>query len=192
MKQFYVVRIEPNDSNSVLVYARPKGDLPTVPPHIFNVQRKGKQHLAAEKALNSFGYWDVDMDAFTTPAGNGLRHEELVTIDIESILRKSINYAMKAQMGEMLSPVAELYSETEMRDNARNQFNDNTEVFEGIVMTDDYRMHRFYPLLAEDGDEAFKVILSALHQRLRHEVAESEILTCEIKHHGRVIYAKGI
>lgn len=183
--KYYVVNIDRKDSKSYEVYARKEGTLPTESPEIFLIQSGGEFHNAAQQALESYQYWDVPMDRFKTNNDNPRYHEELVPIDIESIVKNALKIAGKARFSEVNSAFVDFCSDEELLENVKGYLEGNNKLYEANIATmlngRVYKNHYIKPLYAEDDDEAFKVALSVLQQREGREVREEDLLACEIK-----------
>lgn len=187
MANIQVLKIEPNNIDSVLVYGIPQSCNPNIRTHIFNVQKNGDLHRSAEKAMNMCKSWEVDMEKFTSVDSNPYRHEELVSIDIEDILNRAIVTATKARLCEVNSMFADFLSDEDLQNNARSSLGDNIKVYEADIMTKGYTRHHIKPLYADDEVDAFKVALSVLHQRTGHEVTENDLLSCSIFLNGKIV-----
>lgn len=183
--KYYVVNIDRKDSKSYEVYARKEGALPTEPPEIFLVQSGGEFHKAAQQALGNYQYWDVPMDRFKTNNDNPRYHDELVPIDLESMLKNAIKISTKARLSDIDSALADSYSDEELLEIVKSHQEENDKVYEASIATmlngRVYKNHHIKPLFAVDDDEAFKVALSVLQQRERRDVREEDLLVCEIK-----------
>ena len=183
--KYYVVNIDRKDSKSYEVYARPEGALPTEAPEIFLVQTGGELLKAAQYALTTYQYWDVAMDKFTTKDNNPRYHEELVPIDIQSIVKNALKIATKARFSDVNSAFADFCSEEQLLENVKGHIEGDNKVYEASIATmlngRVYKNHHIKPLYAEDDDEAFKVALSVLQQRERRDVREEDLLVCDIK-----------
>ena len=183
--KYYVVNIDRKDSKSYEVYARKEGTLPTEPPEIFLVQSGGEFHKAAQQALGNYQYWDVPMDRFKTNNDNPRYHDELVPIDLESMLKNAIKISTKARLSDIDSALADSYSDEELLEIVKSHQEEDDKVYEASIATmlngRVYKNHHIKPLFAVDDDEAFKVALSVLQQRERRDVREEDLLVCEIK-----------
>ena len=183
--KYYVVNIDRKDSKSYEVYARKEGTLPTEPPEIFLVQSGGEFHKAAQQALGCYQYWDVPMDRFKTNNDNPRYHDELVPIDLESMLKNAIKISTKARLSDIDSALADSYSDEELLEIVKSHQEEDDKVYEASIATmlngRVYKNHHIKPLFAVDDDEAFKVALSVLQQRERRDVREEDLLVCEIK-----------
>ncbi len=183
--KYYVVNIDRKDSKSYEVYARKEGALPTEPPEIFLVQSGGEFHKAAQQALGNYQYWDVPMDRFKTNNDNPRYHDELVPIDLESMLKNAIKISTKARLSDIDSALADSYSDEELLEIVKSHQEEDDKVYEASIATmlngRVYKNHHIKPLFAVDDDEAFKVALSVLQQRERRDVREEDLLVCEIK-----------
>lgn len=183
--KYYVVNIDRKDSKSFEIYARPEGTSPTEAPEIFLVQKDGDLLKAALQALATYQYWDVPMDKFTTKNNNSLYHEELVPIDIESILKNALKISIKARFSDVNSAFADHCSNEQLLENVKGYIEGDNKVYEANVATmlngRVYKDHHIKPLYAEDDEEAFKVALSVLQQRERRDVREEDLFACEIK-----------
>lgn len=190
MANIQVLKIEPNNMDSVLVYGIPQSCNPNIRTHIFNVQKNGDLHRSAEKAMNMCKSWEVDMEKFTSVDSNPYRHDELVSIDMEEILFKAIETAKKARFSVVNSMFAESVSDEDLQNHVRSYLGDNIKVYEADIMTKRYVHHHIKPLYAEDEIDAFKVALSVLHQKTGREVAEEELLSCSIFLNGKIVLGK--
>ena len=174
--KYYVVNIDRKDSKSYEVYARKEGTLPTEPPEIFLVQSGGEFHKAAQQALGNYQYWDVPMDRFKTNNDNPRYHDELVPIDLESMLKNAIKISTKARLSDIDSALADSYSDEELLEIVKSHQEEDDKVYEASIATmlngRVYKNHHIKPLFAVDDDEAFKVALSVLQQRERRDVRE--------------------
>ena len=183
--KYYVVNIDRKDSKSFEVYARKEGTLPTEPPEIFLVQSGGEFHNAAQQAWGSYQYWDVPMDRFKTNNDNPRYHDELVPIDIESIVKNALQIATKARFSEVNSAFVDFCSDEKLLENVKGHLEGNNKLYEANIATmlngRVYKNHYIKPLYAEDDDEAFKVALSVLQQREGRDVHEDDLFACEIK-----------
>ena len=82
--KYVVIKIERKDSRSFEIYARLEG----------YIQSPGES-------------WDVPMDKFTTKDSNPQYHEELVPIDIQSILKNALKISTKARFSDVNSAFAD-------------------------------------------------------------------------------------
>lgn len=183
--QYYVSNIERKDSQSYIVYARQKGALPMEPPELFLVQKDGDLLSEAQNAFSRYQYWDVPLERFTQSKNVPNMREELVTIDLESILRKAINTATKAHFSDVNNLFADYCTDDELLDGANGYIDDNNKMYEATIVTLKngriFQHHEIKPLYAEDDDDALKVALSVLSQRERRDVREEDLMTCNIK-----------
>lgn len=117
--------------------------------------------------------WYADMSKFQTKEGLqdvngrlGIRtiHEEIVEIDLEAMIKKAIRKSVLAQMG--FAGLDELKTYTAKVTTMKN----------GYV----YANHDLDNLVAEDDDDAYKMMLSAVSQREGRIVYSSDILSCVI------------
>lgn len=183
--KYSVSNIEKKDSQSYIIYARQKGALPSEPPELFLVQKDGDLLSEAQNAWSSYQYWDVPLDRFTQSKNVPNMREELVTIDIESILRRAINTATKAHFSDVNNLFADYCTDDELLKGADGYIDENNKMYEATIVTLKngfiYQHHEIKPLYAEDDDDAFKVALSVLSQRERRDVTEDDLMTCNIK-----------
>ena len=181
--KYVVIKIERKDSRSFEVYARLEGYIQS--PDIFLVQKDGELLKAAQQAKATCESWDVPMDKFTTKDNNPQYHEELVPIDIESILKNALKISTKARFSDVNSAFADYCSNEQLLENVKGYIEGDNKVYEANVGTmlngRVYKNHHIKPLYAEDDDEAFKVALSVLQQRERRDVREEDLFACEIK-----------
>lgn len=190
MALFGIVHLEDQNDGNILVYARPRGDLPIDPPHTFLMSKSSDMFAEMYECAGTWNYWDVPMDRFTTSKDNPLQHEELVTIDIESILKSALDAATKARFSEVNSMFADFVSEEQLLENVRGSL-ENVRIYKAsvIILKNGYRQkqHEIYPLYASNDVDAYKVLKSVLHQREGHEVKDDDILKCDIYYKGRRI-----
>ena len=183
--KYYVVNIDRKESKSFEVYARKKCTSPTEPPEIFLVQSGGEFHKAAQWAMENYQYWDVPMDNFKKNSDNPRYHDELVPIDIESIVKNALRIAVKALFSEVNSAFADFCSDEKLLENVKDHLEGDNKLYEASIATmlngRVYKNHHIKPLYAVDDDEAFKVALSVLQQREGRDVHEEDLLACEIK-----------
>ncbi len=181
--KYVVIKIERKDSRSFEVYARLEGYIQS--PDIFLVQKDGELLKAAQQAKATGESWDVPMDKFTTKDSNPQYHEELVPIDIQSILKNALKISTKARFSDVNSAFADFCSEEQLLENVKGYIEGDNKVYEASIATmlngRVYKNHHIKPLYAEDDDEAFKVALSVLQQRERRDVREEDLLVCDIK-----------
>ena len=181
--KYVVIKIERKDSRSFEIYARPEGIIQA--PEIFLVQKDGELLKAAQQAKTTCEPWDVPMDKFKTKSDDPGYHDELVPIDLESMLKNAIKISTKARLSDIDSALADSYSDEELLEIVKSHQEENDKVYEASIATmlngRVYKNHHIKPLFAVDDDEAFKVALSVLQQRERRDVREEDLLVCEIK-----------
>jgi hypothetical protein len=181
--KYIVIRIERKDSKSFEIYARPEGFIQS--PDIFLVQKDGELLKAAQQAKTICEPWDVPMDKFTTKSDDHGYHEELVPIDIESIVKNALKIATKARFSDVNSAFTDFCSDEQLLENVKEHLEGDNKLYEANIATmlngRVYKNHYIKPLYAVDDDEAFKVALSVLQQRERRDVREEDLLACEIK-----------
>lgn len=162
--KYVVIKIERKDSKSFEIYARPEGFIQT--PDIFLVQKDGEFLKAAQQAKETCECWEVPMDKFTTRSDNPQYHEELVPIDIESIVKNALKVATKARFSDVNSAFADFCSDEQLLENVKGHLEGDNKLYEASIATmlngRVYKNHYIKPLYAEDDDEAFKVALSVL------------------------------
>lgn len=182
--KYNVVNIERKDLKCYIVYARKQHALPSEAPEIFHVQNGGEFHKAAQQALETSQYWDVPMDQFKTNNVNPRYHEELDTIDIETLFKKSLKISTKARFSDINSAFADYCSVEQLLENVKGHIEGDNKVYEANITSllngRVYKTHHIKPLYAEDDDEALKVALSVLQQREGRDVREEDLLSCEI------------
>ena len=181
--KYVVIKIERKDSRSFEIYARPEGIIQA--PEIFLVQKDGELLKAAQQAKTTCEPWDVPMDKFKTKSDDPGYHDELVPIDLESMLKNAIKISTKARLSDIDSVLADSYSDEELLKIVKSHQEEDDKVYEASIATmlngRVYKNHHIKPLFAVDDDEAFKVALSVLQQRERRDVREEDLLVCEIK-----------
>ena len=177
--KYVVIKIERKDSRSFEIYARLEGYIQS--PDIFLVQKDGELLKAAQQAKATCESWDVPMDKFTTKDSNPQYHEELVPIDIESIVKNALKIATKARISDINSAFADFCTDEQLLDN----YKEDNNLYEASIATMRngrvYKNHYIKPLYAVDDDEAFKVALSVIQQREGRDVHEEDLLACDIK-----------
>lgn len=181
--KYVVIKIERKDSRSFEVYARLEGYIQS--PDIFLVQKDGELLKAAQQAKATCESWDVPMDKFTTKDNNPQYHEELVPIDIESIVKNALKIATKARISDINSAFADFCTDEQLLDNYNKDEEEDNNLYEASIATMRngrvYKNHYIKPLYAVDDDEAFKVALSVIQQREGRDVREEDLLACDIK-----------
>jgi len=181
--KYIVIRIERKDSKSFEIYARPEGFIQS--PDIFLVQKDGELLKAAQQAKSICEPWDVPMDKFTTKSDDPGYHEELVPIDIESIVKNALKIATKARFSDVNSAFADFCSDEQLLENVKEHLEGDNKLYEASIATMRngrvYKNHYIKPLYAVDDDEAFKVALSVIQQREGRDVHEEDLLACDIK-----------
>ena len=181
--KYVVIKIERKDSRSFEVYARLEGYIQS--PDIFLVQKDGELLKAAQQAKATCESWDVPMDKFTTKDSNPQYHEELVPIDIESIVKNALKIATKARISDINSAFADFCTDEQLLDNYNKDEEEDNNLYEASIATMRngrvYKNHYIKPLYAVDDDEAFKVALSVIQQREGRDVHEEDLLACDIK-----------
>ena len=181
--KYVVIKIERKDSRSFEVYARLEGYIQS--PDIFLVQKDGELLKAAQQAKATCESWDVPMDKFTTKDNNPQYHEELVRIDIESIVKNALKIATKARISDINSAFADFCTDEQLLDNYNKDEEEDNNLYEASIATMRngrvYKNHYIKPLYAVDDDEAFKVALSVIQQREGRDVREEDLLACDIK-----------
>ena len=180
--KYVVIKIERKDSRSFEIYARLEGYIQS--PDIFLVQKDGELLKAAQQAKATCESWDVPMDKFTTKDNNPQYHEELVPIDIESIVKNALKIATKARISDINSAFADFCTDEQLLDNYNKDEEEDNNLYEASIATMRngrvYKNHYIKPLYAVD-DEAFKVALSVIQQREGRDVHEEDLLACDIK-----------
>ena len=181
--KYVVIKIERKDSRSFEVYARLEGYIQS--PDIFLVQKDGELLKAAQQAKATCESWDVPMDKVTTKDNNPQYHEELVPIDIESIVKNALKIATKARISDINSAFADFCTDEQLLDNYNKDEEEDNNLYEASIATMRngrvYKNHYIKPLYAVDDDEAFKVALSVIQQREGRDVREEDLLACDIK-----------
>lgn len=181
--KYIVIRIERKDSKSFEIYARPEGFIQS--PDIFLVQKDGELLKTAQQAKSICEPWDVPMDKFTTKSDDPGYHEELVPIDIESIVKNALKIATKARFSDVNSAFADFCSDEQLLENVKEHLEGDNKLYEASIATMRngrvYKNHYIKPLYAVDDDEAFKVALSVIQQREGRDVHEEDLLACDIK-----------
>jgi len=181
--KYIVIRIERKDSKSFEIYARPEGFIQS--PDIFLVQKDGELLKAAQQAKSICEPWDVPMDKFTTKSDDPGYHEELVPIDIESIVKNALKIATKARFSDVNSAFTDFCSDEQLLENVKEHLEGDNKLYEASIATMRngrvYKNHYIKPLYAVDDDEAFKVALSVIQQREGRDVHEEDLLACDIK-----------
>ena len=181
--KYVVIKIERKDSRSFEIYARLEGYIQS--PDIFLVQKDGELLKAAQQAKATCESWDVPMDKFTTKDSNPQYHEELVPIDIESIVKNALKIATKARISDINSAFADFCTDEQLLDNYNKDEEEDNNLYEASIATMRngrvYKNHYIKPLYAVDDDEAFKVALSVIQQREGRDVHEEDLLACDIK-----------
>ena len=181
--KYVVIKIERKDSRSFEIYARLEGYIQS--PDIFLVQKDGELLKAAQQAKATCESWDVPMDKFTTKDSNPQYHEELVPIDIESIVKNALKIATKARISDINSAFADFCTDEQLLDNYNKDEEEDNNLYEASIATMRngrvYKNHYIKPLYAVDDDEAFKVALSVIQQREGRDVREEDLLACDIK-----------
>lgn len=181
--KYIVINIERKDSKSFEIYARPEGFIQA--PDVFLVQKDGELLKAAQQAKTTCEPWDVPMDKFTTKKDNPRYHDELVPIDIESIVKNALKIATKARFSEVNSAFVDFCSDEKLLENVKDHLEGDNKLYEASIATmlngRVYKNHHIKPLYAVDDDEAFKVALSVLQQREGRDVREEDLLACDIK-----------
>ena len=181
--KYVVIKIERKDSRSFEIYARLEGYIQYT--DIFLVQKDGELLKAAQQAKATCESWDVPMDKFTTKDSNPQYHEELVPIDIESIVKNALKIATKARISDINSAFADFCTDEQLLDNYNKDEEEDNNLYEASIATMRngrvYKNHYIKPLYAVDDDEAFKVALSVIQQREGRDVHEEDLLACDIK-----------
>ena len=111
----YVTHIEEKDNRSFLVYAREGNGVSINSPIRFLVQKGGDLLSDAMNALDTSQCWDVPLDRFTQRKNDPGFYEELVTIDLESMVKKAFAIATKARFSNINSAFVGHMSDKEFK-----------------------------------------------------------------------------
>ena len=183
--KYYVTHIEENDNRSFLVYACKGNDTSMNTPDRFLVQKGGDLLSDAAKALDTSQCWDVPLDRFTQRKNDPGFFEELVTIDLESMLKKAFAIATKARFSNINSAFVGHMSDKELLEGVKDHLDGDIKLYKAQITTllhgQVYQYHDIKPLFAEDDDDAFKVALALLEQLEGRRVTPNDLMACEIE-----------
>ena len=181
----YVTHIEEKDNQSFLVYARKGNGASMNSPIRFLVQKGGDLLSDAMNALDTSQCWDVPLDRFTQRKNDPGFYEELVTIDLESMVKKAFAIATKARFSNINSAFVGHMSDKELLDGVKDHLDGDIKLYKAQITTllygQVYKYHDIKPLYAEDDDDAFKVALALLEQLEGRQVTPNDLMACEIK-----------
>ena len=117
--KYYVTHIEEKDNRSFLVYTRKENGASINSPVRFLVQKGGDLLSDAMNALESSQFWDVPLDRFTQRKNDPGFFEELVTIDLESMVKKAFAIVTKARFSNIHSAFVGHMSDKDLLDRVK-------------------------------------------------------------------------
>lgn len=183
--KYYVIQIEERDSQSFMVYAHKGNEVSLSPPDMFLVKKGGDLLSDAIHALDTSQCWDVPLDRFTQRKNELGFYEELVSIDLESMVKKAFAIATKARFSNINSVFVGRMSDKEILDGVKDHLDGDIKLYKAQITTllhgQVYQYHDIKPLFAEDEDDAFKVALALLEQLEGRHVTQNDLMKCEIE-----------